>query len=160
LIERPGDREVGVVPDDGAFTWRIVAASGLVEDLGGFGEDEEAMCEALGDPEQFELAVAVARLEVEGRPATEVGRVATEINGDVPDVSGEDAYEFSLGVTKLVMETPEYTARGERLIVLSEDRGKAERSEGIRVEDLREPTALVAESFGLQDLYIAQGGIT
>lgn len=87
VIEGPGDGEVGVVPEDGALTGGIVAAGGFVEDFGGLGEHEEAVGEAFGDPEHFELAFGVAWAEVEAGPLAEVRRVAAEVDGDVPDVA-------------------------------------------------------------------------
>jgi hypothetical protein len=160
LIERPGDAEFGVVPQYAALARRVVATSGLVENFGGVGENEEAMSKAFGDPEEFELPVVIAGLEIESCPAAEVGRVATKIDGNVPDVTGEDANEFPLRMTELVVKTTKNTACGKRLVVLGEGRGKTERREGIRVEDFSEPAARVAVPRGLQDFYIAQGGVT
>jgi hypothetical protein len=160
LIERPGDSECRIVPEDGPFTGRIVASSGLVEDLGGFRKDEEAVRKAFGYPEKLELAIVVTRLEVEGGPPAEVGRVSAKIDGDVPDVTGENADEFTLWVPELVMKAAEYTPRGKRLVILGEDRGKAERGEGFFVEDFSEPPACVTVALGLQNFYIAQGGFT
>jgi hypothetical protein len=63
-------------------------------------------------------------------------------------------------MAQLVVETAEDTARRKRLIVLSEDGRETERGKGVRIENFGEPTACVAIAFGLQDFYIAQGGIT
>ena len=118
------------------------------------------MSKAFGNPEQFELAVVIAGLEIECSPAAEVRRVAADIDGDVPDVAEEDADEFALRMAQLVVETTEDTARRKRLIVLSEDGRETERGKGVCIENFGEPTACVAIAFGLQDFYIAQGGIT
>lgn len=118
------------------------------------------MRKAFGNPDELEFALVIAGFEIERGPTAEVGRVATEINSDVPDVAGEDADEFSLGMTELVVETAENAAGGKRLVVLSEGRGKSERGEGIGIKDFSEPAARVAVAFRLQDFYIAQGGIT
>src|ERR1700758_1144353 len=99
LIERPRDGKVGIIPNDSTFTWGVVPAGCFVKDLGSFRENKKAVRKAFGNPEKFEIAIVVAGLEVEGGPAAEVGRVAAEINGDVPDVAGEDPDEFSLGMT-------------------------------------------------------------
>jgi hypothetical protein len=160
LIEGPGDAEFRIVPEDRTFAGRIVAACCFVEDLGGLGENEETMGKAFGNPEELELAVVIAGLEIECGPATEVGRVAAEIDGDVPDVAGEDADEFALWMAELVVEAAEDTARRKRLIVLGEGGGKTERGKGVCIENFGEPTACVAIALGLQDFYIAQGGIT
>jgi hypothetical protein len=160
LIDRPRDGEFGIVPENGTLARRVVAASGLVEDFGGLGENEKAMCKAFGYPEELEFAVLIAGLEIEGGPAAEVGRVATKIYGNVPDVAGEDPDEFTLWMTELVVETAKNTARGKRLVVLGKGRWKAKRSEGLCVKDFSEPSTCVAVAFGLQDFYIAQGGVT
>ena len=65
----------------------MVEVGGLVEDFGGVGEDEEAVGEAFGDPEELEGVGA----EVEAGPFAEVGGVGAEVDGDVPDMAGEDA---------------------------------------------------------------------
>jgi hypothetical protein len=160
LIEGPRDGEVWVVPEDGAFAGRVVAASGLVEDLGGIGQDEEAMRKTFGNPQELKFAVVVTGLKIERSPTAEVWRLRTEIDGDVPDVAGEDADEFSLGMTELIVKSAEDAPRGKRLVVLGEGRGKTERGEGIGIEEFREPAARIAVASWLQDFYIAQGGIT
>lgn len=156
LTEGPGDGEVGVVPEDGALAGGVVAAGGFVEDLGVFGKHEEAVGEAFGDPEHFQLAFGVVGTEVKTGPLAEVGRVAAEVDGDVPDVSREDADEFSLRVTKLVMKAAQNAARGKGLIVLGEGGWEAELGEGVRIEDLGEPSAGVAEALWLHDFHVPQ----
>jgi hypothetical protein len=98
----------------------VVEIGGLVEDFGRIGEDEEAMGEALGDPEELELVVRRLSFEVEAGPFAEVGRVATEIDGDVPDMPREDADKFALGLAELVVQAAEHPLDGEGLIVLNE----------------------------------------
>jgi hypothetical protein len=61
---------------------------------------------------------------------------------------------------ELVVETAENAACGKRLIVLREGRRKTERGEGIRIKDFGEPATSIAVARGLQNLYIAQRGIT
>ena len=160
MIERPGDADLGIVPEHTAITGRIVAASGFVEHLSGFGENEKSVGEAFRDPEQFEFALGVIWHEMEAGPASEVWRVAAEIYGDVPDVPGEDANELSLRVSELVMEATKDAANGERLIVLREGVRKAKRDKGIGVEDFGKPAAGIAVAPGLQNFYIAQCGVT
>jgi len=123
-FEGPGDVEGGVVPKDAAFSGRVVEIGGFVEDLGGVGEDEKPVREAFGDPEELEVVVRGFGFEVEASPFAEVGRVATEIDGDVPDVAGEDADEFALWLAELVVEAPEYAFDGEGLVILHEFRRK------------------------------------
>jgi hypothetical protein len=73
LVEGPGDGQSWVIPEDAAFAGGGVEASGLVEDFGGFREDEEAVGEAFGDPEHLEFACGIAGAEVEAGPLTEGG---------------------------------------------------------------------------------------
>jgi len=80
--------------------------------------------EAFGDPEGLEVVVRGLGFEVESSPFAEVRRVAAKINGDVPDMAGEDADELALGLAELVVQATEYAFDRERLIVLNELRGK------------------------------------
>lgn len=46
------------------------------------------MCEAFGDPQEVEVVVSGLRFEMKAGPFAEVWGVATEINRDVPDMTG------------------------------------------------------------------------
>jgi hypothetical protein len=124
-FERPGDVEGGVVPEDGALAGGVIEVGGFVEDFGGVGEDEEAVGEAFGDPEELKVVVCGLGFEVEAGPFAEVGGVGAEVDGDVPDVSGEDADELALGLAKLVVKTAKNSFDGEGLVVLNELGGQA-----------------------------------
>ena len=100
LAERPGDVKCGVVPDDAALAGRVVDIGGLVEDFSGFGEDDEAVGEALWDPDHLKRIHRVEALEVDADVLAELGRVGAEIDGDIPDMAGEDAEEFALGLDR------------------------------------------------------------
>ena len=78
------------------------------------------MGEAFGDPEKLQVVIHGLGFEVEARPFAEVGGVSTEINGDVPDMTGEDANEFALRLAKLVVKTAENTFKREGLVILNE----------------------------------------
>jgi hypothetical protein len=121
----PSDVEGGVVPEDGALSDGVVKVGGFVKNLGGIGEDEEAVGEAFGDPEELEVVIGGLGFEVETGPFAEVRRVAAEIDGDVPDMSGEDADKFPLGLAELVVQATQDAFDGERLVVLNELSGKA-----------------------------------
>jgi hypothetical protein len=123
-FEGPGDVECRVVPEDGAFSSGIVEIGGLVEDFGGVGEDEEAVGEAFGDPEELEIVVGGLGFEVESGPFAEVGGVAAEIDGNVPDMAREDADEFTLGLAELIVQATEYAFDRKRLVILNELCGK------------------------------------
>jgi hypothetical protein len=119
-VKGPGDVKGGIVPENGTFSGGVVEIGSLVENLGRVGEDEEAVCEAFGDPEELEVIVRRLGFEVEASPFAEVGRVAAEIDGDVPDMPGEDADKFALGLAELVMQTAEHALDGKGLVVLDE----------------------------------------
>jgi hypothetical protein len=87
-------------------------------------------------------------------PFAEIGRVAPKIDGDVPDVTGEDTDELALGLIELVMQAPKNPFRGERLIILNEMAGKAGRRKDGLVENLSKPTATIAKAFGLKEFDI------
>jgi hypothetical protein len=126
-LQRPGDIESTVVPEDRTFSSWIVEISSLVEDFGGIGENEEAVGKAFRDPEELELVARSFGSQVESRPPSEVWGVAAEIDGDVPDVTGEYADELALRSGELVMQPAEDTFNRKRLIVLDELSGKTGR---------------------------------
>jgi hypothetical protein len=156
LAERPGYVEGGVVPEDAALAGGVVAASCLIEDFGGLREDEEAVGEALGNPEEFEFAFGVTRLQVKAGPLAEVRRISAEVDGDVPDAAGEDTHELPLRLTDLVMETAKDTLRGKRLVILRERVGQTGSAICGGIEDFCKPAALIAMAFGLNQLYVTQ----
>ena len=78
------------------------------------------MGEAFGDPEELEVVVRGLSFEVEARPLAEIGRVAAEIDGDVPYVTGEDADELALRLAELVVQAAEHPLDGKGLVVLGE----------------------------------------
>jgi hypothetical protein len=160
LLQRPLNADLGIVPEHTAIAGRIVAASRFVEHFSGFGENEESVGEALWDPQKLEFALGIIRLEIEAGPASEVGRVTTEIDGDVPDVPGEDANEFALRMTELVVKAAKDAADREGLIVLREGVREIERGKGVCVEDFGKPAAGVSMAFRLQDFYITQRCVT
>ena len=61
---------------------------------------------------------------MESGPFTEVGGVAAEIDGDVPDMAGEGSDEFALRFAELVVQASEDAFDGERLVILNELRGE------------------------------------
>jgi hypothetical protein len=62
---------------------------------------------------------------MESGPFAEVGGIAAEIDSDVPDVAGENADKFALGLAELVVQATEYAFDGEGLVVLNEVCGEA-----------------------------------
>jgi len=147
-LERPGDGEFRVVPADGAFVLGGVVVGGFVEDVGGFGEDEEAVGEAGGDPED----AFVFSGDVDPDGVAEGWGVFANVESDVEDFAAADAEEFSLGVLDLVVKSAEDAAGGTGMIVLDEwevDAGFF--GEGAGVVAFEEEAAWVAEDFGLED---------
>jgi hypothetical protein len=70
----------------------MIEIGGLVKDLGRFRENQEAVGEPFGDPEEFQRI----RPKVEAGPFAEIGGTGAEIYCDVPNVAGEDTDELSL----------------------------------------------------------------
>lgn len=108
------------------------------------------MGEAFGDPEELEFSSVIAGFQVEASPFTEARRTPAKINGDIPDVAGEDANELPLRLSELVVEPAEDALGGEGLIVLGKLRRQAKGSECRRIEDFCEPTATIAKAAGLK----------
>ena len=154
-VERPGDVEGGVVPEEAAFAGRVIEVGGLVEHLGGVGEDEEAVGEAGGDPEELERIWA----EVESGPLPEVGGLGAQVDGDVPDMAGEDANELSLGLFELVVESAKDALGGTGLVILDEAGGQIERGKRILVINFSEPTATIPMATGLDELNVLQRSV-
>lgn len=98
--EWPVDGEIRVVPEDAAFVFRGVVVGGLVQELGHFAGDIEAVGEAFGDPE---LALVVGA-EDDADPLAEGGGAAAQIDGHVKNFAGDDADQFSLGLLDLVVQ--------------------------------------------------------
>jgi len=96
---------------------------------------------------------------VESGPFAEVRRVAAKIDGNVPDMAGDDADQFPLRPAKLVMKAAENTLRGKGLIILDELDRKTSIGKVLLIEDFREPAAIVAKAPGLHQLDVEQRGI-
>lgn len=88
------------------------------------------MGEAFGDPEELKFVVRRLRFEVETGPFAEVRRVGAEIDGDVPNMTGEDADQFALRLTELVMQPAKHAFDGEGLVILNESCREAGVGEG------------------------------
>ena len=150
-FEGPGDVEGGVVPEDGSFSGWVVGVGGFVEDFGGVGEDEEAVGEAFGDPEELQVVARGLSFQVKAGPPSEVRRVAAEVDGDIPDMTREHTDEFALRPGELVVQAAKDAFDGEGLVVLNESGGKTGRGKGGLVEYLCEPAATISEALGLNE---------
>lgn len=113
------------------------------------------MGEAFGDPEKLEGVW----LEVEAFPFSEGWGVGAKIDGDVPDVAGEDADEFALGFAELIVEAAENALGGEGLVVLNEVGGELVVGEGVLIENFREPAATISEALGFKQLKVLDGRV-
>jgi len=96
---------------------------------------------------------------VESGPFAEVRGVAAQIDGDIPDMAGEDPDEFSLGLTKLVMQSTENPPCGKRLIILYEFRGEPGGGKAISIEYFGKPAAIIAKTLRLHQFDVKQRGI-
>lgn len=155
-LDRPGDVESGVVPDDGAFSLGMVKICGFVEDFGRFGQDKKTMSEAFGNPERLEFSSFGERPEMKASPFAEVGRAAAKIDGDVPNVARKHADQFSLRLAELIVQAAKNTFGRKGLVVLNELGRKSGLGKGGSVEDLSEPSAAVAKAFRLNQFDVEQ----
>ena len=97
--------------------------------------------------------------KMESRPFAEIGRVAAEVDRDVPDVPGEYADKLALGLAELVVQTAENPFAGERVVVLDEFCGQVVFCEGLAVENFREPPATIPEASGFYQLYVVESSV-
>jgi len=65
--------------------------------------------EAFGNPKELEIVIGGLGFEVKSRPFAKVGRIASKIYSNVPDMSGEDADKLALGLAELVMQPTKHT---------------------------------------------------
>lgn len=98
LFERPLNSERWIIPNDGPFPLRVIGIGRFVEHLGGLRENEEAMGEAFGNPQHLEFTVVIPRSQMKTGPLPELGRIAAQVDGDIPDVPGEYTDELTLGL--------------------------------------------------------------
>lgn len=154
-FERPGYVERRIVPENRTFASRIVRIGGFVENLSGFRDNQKAMGETLRNPQKFEIVGKRLGFEVEARPFAEIGRIPPEIHGDIPDMAGEDADEFSLRLAKLVVKSAKHATDRKRLIVLHEVRRELLGGIGRFIENFCKPAATIAEAPGLNKLDVA-----
>ena len=117
------------------------------------------MGKAFRDPEGLEFSIFRQGFKVESGPLAEIGRVAAEIDGYIPNVAGEDADELPLRLAELVVKSAEDALSGKGLIVLNELTRESGGREGTLVENFREPTATIAKAPGLNQFDIEQRGI-
>jgi hypothetical protein len=109
------------------------------------------MGEAFGDPEKLKGVAGGLGFEVESGPSAEVGGVAAEVHGDVPDMAGEDADELALGLAELIVQATEYAFDRERLVILNELGGETGCGKGRLIEYFCEPAATISETLGLNE---------
>ena len=86
---------------------------------------------------------------MEAGPFAEVWRRAAEVDGDIPDMAGEDADELALGPAELIVKTAKDAPSGKRLVVLHEVVREPGSGEGGGVINFSEPPATVSKAFRL-----------
>lgn len=108
------------------------------------------MGKALGDIEHVDSACVVAGVQVKSGPFSEVWGASAKVDCDIPDMAGEHADEFALGLAELIMETAKNTLGRERLIVLNEAAGQSGGGKGGGVIEFGKPTATILKQPGLK----------
>lgn len=117
------------------------------------------MRKAFGNPKRLDVSGFSEWLEMKPGPFAEIRRVAAEIDRDVPDVPGEDANEFPLGLAKLIVKPTENSPSRKGLVILNELSRETSIGERFLIENFREPAATIAEASGLNQLNVVQRGI-
>src|SRR5208282_6421224 len=91
-----------------------IKVSRLVDDVGGFRHDSEAVSKSPRNP-QHEFVLAG---KCEGFPFAEGGRALTEVERNIKYLASDGADQFSLRLTNLVVQTADNIFFGIRMIVL------------------------------------------
>ncbi len=112
------------------------------------------MRKAFGNPKRLEVSGLSEGLEMKPGPFAEVRRVGAEIDRDVPDMPGEDANEFPLGLAKLIVEPTENSPSRKGLVILNKLSRETCGGEGFLIENFCEPAATIAKALGLNKLDI------
>ncbi len=106
----------GVVPQQPAFMLGRVVVGRLVGDVGMLAHHQIAMRESGRHPHD----ALVLRGEYFAHPGSECRRGATQVDGDVEDLTTHHAHEFSLRLADLVMQPPQHPAVRVTVVVLDE----------------------------------------
>ena len=116
-FQRPGDRQLRVIPAQAAFAVLAPEVGGLVEHLGVLAQGEEAMGKTHRHPE----LLVVLGAEFSGHPLAEGGRAAAQIHRHIQDRAEHAAHELALGMGReLVVQAAQHTAAGAGVVVLHE----------------------------------------
>ena len=144
-----------IVPADAALVLGGVVVGGLVEELGLVGEDQEAVGEALRDPE-LPLVLGGEHL---AQPAPAGRRAAPQVDGHVEDLAADHPHQLPLRLRQLVVEAAQHAARREAVVVLHEAERPAQgRLQLALVVALEEEAPGVAEDLRLDHHDAGQGG--
>ena len=124
-------------------------------DVGDVGEHAEAVREAHRD---VELAVELV-VELVALPLAVGGRVAAQVDGDVPDPPPQAADQLRLPGLGLEVQAAEDPGAGARVVVLDELDVDPELGPGVRAERLDQEAALVAVHLRLEQDEAVEPGL-
>jgi len=92
---------------------------------------------------------------MESGPFAEVGGAAAEVDGDVPDVAGQDADQLALGPAELVVETTKDALDRKGLVILDEPGRQTGCLKCRLIEYFCKPTATITKATGLNQFNVA-----
>src|SRR5215813_4415527 len=108
FVDAPGNSKFGIVPCYAALFGRIVEVIAFIEKLGGFRQNKESVGEAWRDVDHL----LVIRGEHCAERLSEIGRTPPDIDDYVQNMTADNAAQFCLGMTQLIMETAQGSLRG------------------------------------------------
>ena len=113
------------------------------------------MRKAFRNPKQLELSGLVQRPQVEARMAAEIRRSRPQVDRHIPDMACQHPHQLALRLAQLVVQSAQHPAGRKRLVILNKRGGHAQPRKGLRVEHLREPSAVVAKPARTENFHVA-----
>src|SRR5215510_13829665 len=138
-VDPPDNRDLGVVPGNPSLELRIVEVAALVQELGRLRQNQKAMSEAGRD---VDLPAVLSR---EHRPlvTTKSSRAPAYVQNYVEHFALNDAATRSLRMSNLIVQSPEHTFLGTRVIILNKPIGDPQLKERPLVVALKEEASRV-----------------
>jgi hypothetical protein len=136
-----------IIPPNAALVVGRVVVRAFVLELAFLFGHTEAMCES---GRYVELA-PVLRRQRHGDPAAERRGATPDIDRHVERRPADDSDKLPLRPTELVVESPQASRHGTRVVVLDELPGKSRCGVTVRMITLQEPSPRIRENGGFDD---------
>src|SRR5271155_5531701 len=108
-LEWPRDGQPGIIPAHAALAWWTVKVSRFVQHTSCLRKHDEAVPEALRNPEELQVLAA----QVEPCPLPKLRRTGAKVDGNIPDVAVEHAHQLALRLNDLIVQASQHTTLGE-----------------------------------------------